>query len=89
MPVLDDLNATKAAEEQIKSTKAARAALQNATMVLDEAHKKVQEAVDSGNFNLVPVDLRTTLNDWWTIVKTARTSISQNADIMAVYEWRP
>lgn len=89
MPVLEDLNTTWEEKEQREDTFAARAALENATTTLDECHRKIQEIVASGSFGTIPADLKATLNDWWTIVKTARTSIGQNADIMAVYEWRP
>ena len=89
MAVLDDLNTTWTANQQADDTFAARAALENATMVLDEAHQKIQAIVDSGSFGMVPIDLRTALNQWWVIMKTARTSIAQNADIMTVYNWRP
>ena len=89
MPVLEDLNTTWEEKEQREDAFAARAALENATMTLNECHLKIQAIVDSGNFNTIPVDLKQTLNAWWTIVKTARVSIGSNADIMAVYEWRP
>jgi len=89
MPVIDDLNNTWTEKEQAEDAFTARATLENATMVLDECHQKIQAIVDSGNFNTVPTDLKQALNAWWTIMKTARTSIAQNDDIMNVYNWRP
>ena len=89
MTVQTDLDLTWAEKEQREDAFAARAALENATQNLDEAHQRIQAIVDSGNFNTVPAALKSTLNDWWTIIKTARTSIGSNADIMTVFNWRP
>ena len=89
MSVLGDLNTCWTEKTQREDAFKARATLENATMVLDECHQKIQELVDSGSFNTIPTDLKATLNDWWTIVKTARTSIGTNSDIMSVYNWRP
>ena len=89
MATLEDLNTTWIEKEQRDDVYAARAALENATMTLDECHRKIQEIVDSGNFDTIKPDLKQTLNQWWTIIKTARASIGNNAEIMVAYEWRP
>ena len=89
MTVQTDLDTTWNEKEQREAAFAARAALENATNVLNEAHLAIQAIVDSGNFNTLPNDLKSTLNDWWTIIKTARTSIGSDADIMTVFNWRP
>ena len=89
MTVQTDLDATWNEKEQREDAFAARAALESATQNLDEAHQRIQAIVDSGNFNTLPTDLKTTLNQWWTIIKTARTSIGSDADIMTVFNWRP
>ena len=89
MTVQTDLDTTWTEKEQREDAFAARAALESATQNLDEAHRRIQAIVDSGNFNTLPNNLKSTLNDWWTIIKTARTSISSDADIMTVFNWRP
>jgi len=89
MPVLEDLNSTETTWKQIKDARAAKKALEDATRVLDECCDDIQRIVDSGNFNTIPVDLRQALNQWWTIVKTAKASIEGNADIQIVCDWRP
>ena len=89
MPVLEDLNNTWTEKEQAEDAFTARATLENASMVLNECHQKIQAIVDSGNFNTVPTDLKVALNDWWTIFKTARASVIANDDIMTIYNWRP
>lgn len=89
MPVTTDLDQCWTEKTQREDAFAARAALEECTNNIDQCHQKIQEIVDSGNFATIPADLKAALNDWWTIVKTARTSIGTNADIMSVYNWRP
>ena len=89
MTVQTDLDTTWSEKAQREDAFAARAALEGATNALDEAHQAVQAIVDSGNFNTLPNGLKSTLNDWWTIIKIARTSIGSDADIMTVFNWRP
>ena len=89
MTVLTDLDTTWTEKEQREDAFNARAALESATQNLDEAHQRIQDIVDSGNFDTVPADLKSTLNDWWTIIKQARTAIGANSDIMDVYYWHP
>ncbi len=89
MTVQTDLDTTWTEKEQREDAFAARSALESATQNLDEAHQRVQAIVDSGNFSTLPNGLKATLNDWWTIIKTARTSIGSDADIMTVFNWRP
>ena len=89
MTVQTDLDTTWTEKEQREDAFAARAALENATNVIEETHQTIQALVDSGNFNTIPTDLKVALNQWWTIIKTARTSIGSNADIMTIFNWRP
>ena len=89
MTALSDLQETWTEKEQAEDAFTARAALEDATNNLDEATQRIQAIVDSGNFNTVPADLKTALNDWWTILKTAKSAIAANPDIVAVYQWRP
>ena len=89
MSALSDLVSTWEEKEQAEDAFNARAALEDATNNLDQAHQRIQAIVDSGNFNTVPADLKSTLNDWWVILKAARTAIASDSDIMDVYNWRP
>ena len=89
MTVLQDLNTTWNEKEQREDAFAARAALEDATNTLEQSIQRVQDIVDSGNFNTLPNGLKSTLNDWWIIFKTARASIIADSDIMTVYNWRP
>ncbi len=89
MPVLSDLNTTWTEKTQRDDTFQARAALESCTNAIDECHQTIQALVDSGSFGTIPDDLKDALNDWWAIVKTARTSIGADGDIMDVYNWRP
>ena len=89
MPVITDLETCWTEKKQREDTFAARMALENCTNVIEETHQTIQALVDSGSFGTIPTDLKATLNDWWTIMKTARSSIGANSDIMDVFNWRP
>ena len=89
MTVQTDLDTTWQEQQQSQDAVAARAALEDSTNNLEQANQAIQAIVDSGNFNTVPADLKSTLNDWWKILKTARTSIIADADIMTAFNWRP
>ncbi|KKL64532.1 hypothetical protein LCGC14_2164080, partial [marine sediment metagenome] len=67
MTVQTDLDTPFSEKEQREDAFAGRAALENCTNTLDEAHQRVQAIVDSGNFNTLPTALKSTLNEWWTI----------------------
>ncbi len=89
MTVVTDLNATWETKIQAGDAFVARATLEDVSRNIDEAHLKIQAIVDSGNFNTIPTDLKAALDDWWTIIKTARTGIGTNSDIMAILDWTP
>ena len=89
MTVQTDLDATWSSNQQSMDTFAGRSALEDCTNNLDQCDAAIQALVDSGNFGTIPVDLRTSLNDWWTIIKTARASIAADADIVTIFDWRP
>ena len=89
MTVETDLETVWTSKEQADDAFVARAALENVTNTIEQTHQQIQAIVDGGNFNTIPVDLRTALNNWWTVIKTARTSIGGDADIMTIFNWRP
>lgn len=89
MSVITDLNQCWTEKIQREDAFKARATLEDATNVLNECHQTIQALVDTGSFGTIPTDLKSTLNDWWTIIKTARTSIGADSDIMDVFNWRP
>lgn len=89
MTVQTDLDTTWSEKEQREDAFQGRAALEDCTNNLDQCNATIQELVDSGNFNTIPTDLKQALNQWWTIIKTARTSIAANADIVTARNWRP
>jgi len=62
MTVLSDLNETWQEKEQAEDAFTARARLEDCTRNLDECHQAIQAIVDSGNFDTVPVDLKTAFN---------------------------
>ena len=89
MTVANDLTSIWIEKGQREDAFTVRATLEDATNTIDQCHQRVQEIVDSGSFNTIPDELKQALNQWWIIIKTARTSIAQNPDIMAAFNWRP
>jgi len=89
MTVSDDLTLCWTEKVQREAAFSARAALEDCTNNIEQCHATIQGIVDSGNFTTLPTDLKQTLNQWWTIIKAARTAIGGNADIMSVFNWRP
>ena len=89
MTVQQDLDTTWQEQQQSQDAFAARATLENCTNTIEETHQAIQSLVDAGSFSTIPTDLKQALNQWWTIVKAARTSIGSNADIMTAFNWRP
>lgn len=89
MTVLTDLDTIFLEKEQREDAFAGRAALEDCTNVIEQTHQTIQALVDSGSYNTIPTDLKAALNQWWTIIKTARSSIVSDSDIMDVFNWRP
>ena len=89
MTVQTDLDNTWASNQQSRDAFKGRSTLEDVSQQINAADDVIQALVDSGNFSTIPVNLRTSLNDWWTIIKTARASIAADADIVAIIDWRP
>ena len=84
-----DLNTAWEEKGQREDAFKARAALEDCTETINDCHQTIQGIVDAGNFDTLPADLKATLNAWWIIIKTARTSIGTNPDIIDTLNWRP
>ena len=89
MSVITDLNTAWEEKGQREDAFKARAALEDCTEAIDECHQTIQGIVDAGNFDTLPTELKNTFNTWWVIIKTSRTAIGTNSEIMDVYNWRP
>jgi hypothetical protein len=89
MSVITDLDGSWQEKKQREDAFEVRAALENASNVLLEVTSRIQEIVDSGNFNTIPTDLKNALNRWWTIFKDAQADAQADAEIVQIYQWRP
>ena len=69
MSVINDLNTSWEEQKQREDIFKARATLENVSNVVPEANVIIQQIVDSGNFNTIPVALKQALNRWWVIFK--------------------
>ena len=85
--ITDSLNTISVEKSQRDDAFFVRTMLVKCTKNINQCHKVIQEVVDSGNFNTLPNELKVVLNAWWVIIKTARTSIGADEDIMEVYDW--
>jgi hypothetical protein len=89
MPVVNNLDLCWEEKAQREAAFQARALLENLTTVLAQTHDRLTEIKDSGKFDTLPAELKAAIAAWWTIFKGARKAIDENADIQAVYDWRP
>ena len=87
--VSTDLTTSWEEKAQREVVFSARATLENATNVLQETNTRIQEIIDSGQFDTIPDDLKGALNRWRNILKSADTAIEADTEIMDVYGWRP
>ena len=89
MAVSDGLNDVWTAKEQGQDLFTGRAQLEDITNTLLDNLQRFEDIKLSGSFDTIPTDLRTALLAWETILKTAKADCMANADIVAVYQWRP
>ncbi len=89
MPIPTDLNNIWTSKEQAADFFAARAALENATNVVAEELARFKAIKVSGTFNTIPAALKTAMLAWETIYDTAKASFLADADVKAIYDWRP
>ena len=89
MSVTSELNASQTARNQTEDMFKVRASLENVSNVLLETNATIQAIVDSGNFNMIPADLKAALGRWWNIFKDAQTDAEGDAEIVEIYQWRP
>ena len=87
MTVKEDLDLTLIEKDQRESTFAGRSVLESCTNHLNDCDNAIQALVDSGKFDTIPNELKQTLNEWWTIIKTARADIEANDDIVTAKYW--
>ena len=87
--ITDQLVQLTEQQKQIQSAKEAWTKLEYAHRVLLEVNVAIQEIVDAGNFNLLPTELKVTLNTAWTEYKKCLAALQANPDIMEALEWRP
>ena len=64
----------------------AKAQLQNARNVIQDANARVQAIVDLGALNTIPTEVKAALNAAWTALKTAQTSLAA-AGVTEALDW--
>lgn len=89
MTISTDLTGVWDAKEQGQDLFTARAALENASSVVQEELTRFKDIKASGSFTTVPTDLKNALLAWETMFDTLKASFLANSDVQAVYSWRP
>ncbi len=89
MPISNDLNSIWTSKEQAADFFTARAALENATNVVAERLAEFKVIKASGSFSTIPVALKNAMLAWETIYDTAKASFLADADVKAIFDWRP
>ena len=89
MAIEDNINTIWTEKEQAGDFFTARAALENATNVVAEELQRFKDIKTSGSFNTIPQDLKVAMLAWEAIYDDAKAAFLANADVVAVYTWRP
>ena len=89
MSITTDLNTIKAGQIRFEDILKIRMLLQSAVGKVADVNVKIQEAVDAGGFNFIPMDVKVAMNDCWTLLKAVDTGVAANADIGEALDWRP
>ena len=89
MAIIDNINSIWTEKEQAGDFFTARAVLENATNVVSEELARFKTIKESGSFNTIPQDLKDAMLAWEAIYDAAKVAFATNADVVAVYEWRP
>lgn len=89
MAISQDLDAINQTKSQAQDFFEARAALENATNVIAEELARFKEIKASGSFNTIPQSLKTVMLAWEAIYDTAKASFLADADVKAIFNWRP
>lgn len=86
MSITTDFNVLWTEKTQGDRAVEAKALLQNAMWVIEETKSKIQEIINDGVLDTVPVSIKTSLSKAFAVVKTASTSF-EDASIKEVLNW--
>lgn len=89
MSIQTDLEAINTARNQAQDFFAARAALENATNVVAEELARFKAIKASGSFTTIPMPLKNAMLAWEAIYNAAKASFLADADVKAIFNWRP
>jgi len=89
MTTESDLNDTWTEKSVRESLFAVRAALESATIGLQEALQRVQEAKDSGAYDEIKPSLKSKFDIWLGHFENTLNTIDNNPNIQEILDWRP
>lgn len=89
MAISDNLSSVWVTKEQAEDLFEARAVMENATSVANEALTRFKEIKTSGSFGTVPQDVINAMLDWEEMFDDLKAAFMANPSVLAVYNWRP
>ena len=89
MSVITDLDQSWQEKGEREIIFEARAILENMTNVCGEGLSRLQEMVEGGKLNTVPLDLQRALLRWKNLYGTAKTNFEGDQELIDIYQWRP
>ena len=87
MAIEDDLNQMKDQHGQIKAFRNARKLLKDATALAQTNLATFKDVKAQGTFDLLPTSVKTAALAWEDAFDTLKTTITTNADLLALYQW--
>jgi len=85
--IKDNLDTMFETRKQAVDVMNARDILDHVYSIAVEKNKEIQALVDSGNFDQIPSNVKTALNQAWTLTKQFIAAIEANQDIMDCFDW--
>lgn len=89
MSIVSDVNGIWLEKGERELFFEARAILQNASTVADEARLRYTEIAALGTFDTLPSDLKDAMIAWDAMFDVLYASFLANADVIALYQWTP
>jgi len=89
MAISDDVTTIWTEKGQREAFFKARALMEEATNSAEENLAAFKVIKDSGQFNTLPANLKTTMLAWESMFDDLKTAFLANANVVAIYNWRP
>ena len=86
--ITQELNAMNTNMKQATDLMNGRDLLENTYRVCKAHNDYIQQLVDSGQFNSIPLNVRQALNRAWTELKAYIAAVEADTEIMEAFDWQ-